>query len=192
MIMGAFKKILTPVDYIRIEHPEKRVFDIYIPLIASLAIAAFIFSLDKPVPIIAKDGLISVINGILQILSGFYIASMAAVATFQKSGMDSIMDGTPPTLKGKDLTRRKFLTYLFGYLAFASIIMYLIGGGLQLLSPTLSSAQWAKICWVKISFVVIYLFIIANIICTTILGMYFMIDKMHDEKPKLNSEHKDL
>ncbi|MCP5581302.1 hypothetical protein NL290_27875, partial [Klebsiella pneumoniae] len=65
-------------------------------------------------------------------------------------------------------------------------------GGLQLLSPTLSSAQWAKICWVKISFVVIYLFIIANIICTTILGMYFMIDKMHDEKPKLNSKHKDL
>ncbi|HII3258226.1 TPA: hypothetical protein ACY3ID_005021, partial [Citrobacter amalonaticus] len=172
--MSAFRKILTPIDYIRIKHPEKRVFDIFIPLIVSVCITGFIFYLDRPIPIISKDGLISVINGILQILSGFYIASMAAVATFQKSGMDTVMDGSPPTLKGRDLTRRKFLTYLFGYLAFISIIMYLIGGGIQLLSPTLSHTQWIKIACVKIIFVWIYLFIVANIICTTILGMYFM------------------
>ncbi|HEE0139754.1 TPA: hypothetical protein R8G72_000830 [Citrobacter youngae] len=190
--MSAFKKILTPIDYIRIKHPEKRVFDIFIPVIISTLITTLIFCLDRPISIISKDGLISVINGILQILSGFYIASMAAVATFQKPGMDSVMDGTPPTLKGKDLTRRKFLTYLFGYLAFASIIMYLIGGGIQLMSPTLSHTQWIKVPWVKITFVGIYLFIISNIICTTILGMYFMIDKMHDEKPKLIAKHKEL
>lgn len=190
--MSTFKKILTPINYVRIKHPEKRVFDIFIPLIIAILITIFIFSLDTPIPIISKDGLISVINGILQILSGFYIASMAAVATFQKSGMDSIMDGAPPTLKGKELTRRKFLTYLFGYLAFSSIMMYLIGGGIQLLSPTLNHTQWIKITWIKISLVAMYLFIIANIICTTILGMYFMIDKMHDEKPKLNAKHKDF
>lgn len=190
--MSAFKKILTPTDYIRIKHPEKRVFDIIIPFIVSACITGFIFYLDNPISIISKDGLISVINGILQILSGFYIASMAAVATFQKTGMDIVMDGSPPTLKGKELTRRKFLTYLFGYLAFTSIIMYLIGGGIQLLAPTISHTQWIQIAWVKIILIELYLFIISNIICTTILGMYFMIDKMHDEKPKLNPTHREF
>lgn len=190
--MGAIKKILTPVDYVRIKHPEKRVFDVTIPLILSIAITSFLFCLDKPVSLLAKDGLISVINGILQILSGFYIASMAAVATFQKKGMDNVMDGTPPTLKGEELTRRKFLTYLFGYLAFASIFMYLAGGGMQLIATTISNISWMKIPFVKFIMVGIYNFIIANIICTTILGMYFMIDKMHNETAVLNRRHKDI
>ncbi|WP_313129508.1 hypothetical protein [Pseudescherichia vulneris] len=190
--MSSIKKMLTPVDYVRIKHPEKRVFDFAIPLILSLVITAFIFTLDRPIALIAKDGLISVVNGILQILSGFYIASMAAVATFQKKGMDNIMDGAPPTLNGKDLTRRKFLTYLFGYLAFSSIFMYLSGGGLQLLSATISNVAIFKIVFVKFILVAIYIFIILNIICTTILGMYFMIDKMHDEKNELNNRHRNL
>lgn len=190
--MGAINKILTPVDYIRIKHPEKRVFDFWIPLILSVIISVFLYILDKPIPILPKDGLVSVVNGILQILSGFYIASMAAVATFQKPGMDSKMDGTPPTLKGKELTRRKFLTYLFGYLAFTSIFMYLAGGGLQLLNLTINHIAWLKIAGIKYFLIALYLFIIANIICTTILGMYFMIDKMHDEKPTLNMNHKKL
>lgn len=190
--MSALTKILTPVDYIRIKHPEKRVFDIIIPLVVSIVITVFIFSLDKPIALVSNNGLISIINGILQILSGFYIASMAAVATFQKQGMDSVMDGFPPTLKGKELTRRKFLTYLFGYLAFTSILMYLVGGGVQLLSSTLSSSKMIEYPVIKIGLVGIYLFIVSNILCTTILGMYFMIDKMHDEKPKLNIKHKDL
>lgn len=190
--MSALKKILTPVDYIRIKHPEKRVFDFVIPLIISVIVTTFIFCLDKPIMLTSKDGLISIINGILQILSGFYIASMAAVATFQKQGMDSVMDGFPPILKGKELTRRKFLTYLFGYLAFSSILTYLAGGGVQLLSSTLTSSKIMEFPVIKIGLVGIYLFIVSNILCTTILGMYFMIDKMHDEKPKLNVKHKDL
>lgn len=190
--MGAFKKILTPVDYIRIKHPEKRVFDFTIPLFLSLVITFFVFCLDKPIVLLAKDGLVSVVNGILQILSGFYIAAMAAVATFQKPGMDQVMDGTPPTLKGKVLSRRKFLTYLFGYLAFTSIFMYLAGGGLQLLALTITNILWLKITWVKFILVASYIFIITNIISTTILGMYFMIDKMHDDKNTLSQKHKDL
>lgn len=190
--MGAFKKILTPVDYIRIKHPEKKVFDVAIPLIFSVIITSFIFYLDNPITLLAKDGLISVVNGILQILSGFYIAAMAAVATFQKTGMDEVMDGSPPKLKGKDLTRRKFLTYLFGYLAFSSIFMYLAGGGLQLLNSTITHIWLFKNIVAKFIFVFIYIFIIANIICTTILGMYFMIDKMHDEKEVLKQNHKNV
>ncbi|WP_454834492.1 hypothetical protein [Rahnella aceris] len=190
--MSAFNKILTPINYIRINHPEKRVFDFWIPLFTSVIIGLLLFSLDKPIVLIGKDGLVSVVNGILQILSGFYIASMAAVATFQKKGMDDPMDGTPPTLKGEELTRRKFLTYLFGYLAFASILLYFIGGGLQLLSLNIGKFVWINILIIKECLVILYLFTVMNILCTTLLGMYFMIDKMHNEKVKLNLDHKNF
>lgn len=190
--MSALSKILTPINYLRINHPEKRVFDFWIPVAASIALGLGLLLLDSPITLLNKDGLVSVVNGILQILSGFYIASMAAVATFQKDGMDDVMDGTPPTLKGVDLTRRKFLTYLFGYLAFASILLYFIGGGLQLLAPTIGKIAWINLLLIKQALVTIYLFFVMNILCTTLLGMHFMIDKMHDDKKKLNMSHKDF
>ncbi|HEN3281139.1 TPA: hypothetical protein U5D21_002992 [Yersinia enterocolitica] len=187
--MSALSKIATPINYIWICHPEKRVFDFWIPALASISLGLFLLFLDKPIAILSKDGLISVVNGILQILSGFYIASMAAVATFQKDGMDDLMDGVPPKLKGVSLTRRKFLTYLFGYLAFSSILLYFIGGGLQLLAPTIAKIAWINIASVKQIFVTIYLFIVMNILCTTVLGMHFMIDKMHDDKKTVKLNH---
>jgi len=188
--MSALSKMLTLINYLKIKHPEKRVFDFWMPALISLVIGFLLYLLDRPIPLLSKDGLISVVNGILQILSGFYIASMAAVATFQKNGMDDIMEGTPPTLDGQDLTRRKFLTYLFGYLAFSSIVFYFIGGGLQLLAPTIEKTEWMHHALVRQPLLIIYLFFIMNILSTTILGMHFMIDKMHNEKPKLKAEHK--
>jgi len=190
--MSAVSKILTPINYVRIKHAEKRVFDLWTPILLSIGTGITLFCLEKPVNLINKDGLISVINGILQILSGFYIASMAAVATFQKDGMDSIMAGSPPTLKGVELTRRKFLTYLFGYLAFASILLYFIGGGAQLLAPTIHNIDWLNIKIIKYISVTFYIFFIMNIFCTTILGMHFMIDRMHDDVKTLKIEHNEF
>lgn len=183
--MGIIKKVLTPVDYIRINHPEKRWFDFYVPIFFAVIVSICVFMLPKHIALIGKDGLVSLTNGILQILSGFYIASMAAVATFQKDGMDAVMDGYPPTLRGKDLTRRKFLTYLFGYLAFLSIAMYFLGGTAQILSKNISEIDFFKISAIKYSLLGVYLFFIFNILTTTVLGMYFMIDKMHENKSQL-------
>ncbi|EIS0823132.1 hypothetical protein LY062_004648, partial [Salmonella enterica] len=141
--------------------------------------------LPKNISLIGKDSLISLVNGILQILSGFYIASMAAVATFQKKGMDNIMDGVAPTLRGKKLTRRRFLTYLFGYLAFMSITLYFVGGTVQLMSSSIKELHLSQYGWLKNLCLFIYLSFVCNILSTTALGMFFMIDKMHEEKPEL-------
>ncbi|EBS2696121.1 hypothetical protein ZQ65_24090 [Salmonella enterica subsp. enterica serovar Newport] len=181
--MSVFSKVFTPVDYVRIKHPEKRFFDCVLPVITAIAITIVISVLPKSVSIIGKDSLVSLVNGILQILSGFYIASMAAVATFSKEGMDDVMQGEPPKLKKQKLTRRKFLTYLFGYLAFMSIALYFIGGALQLTSSSIKELHLSSI--LKAALLFCYLTAVCNIIYTTALGMFFMIDKMHDEKTKL-------
>lgn len=183
--MSVFSKVFTPIDYVRIKHPEKRFFDWILPVLTAAAITVVISILPKSVSIIGKDSLVSLVNGILQILSGFYIASMAAVATFSKEGMDDVMQGEPPKLKKQKLTRRKFLTYLFGYLAFMSMALYFLGGALQLTSTSIKELHLSSIPIVKGILLFFYLTAVCNIIYTTALGMFFMIDKMHDEKTKL-------
>lgn len=181
-------KLFKPMGYIGIKHSEKRWYDIFIPAILAVLTAIIIFTLPKPIALIGKDSLISLVNGILQILSGFYIASMAAVATFQKDGMDKPMDGIPPTLNGKALTRRNFLTYLFGYLAFMSILMYFVGGFIQLSASNISFWMVDVHFSVKFFLVTIYLFAVSNILTTTALGMHFLIDKIHRTEPKFVDE----
>ncbi|MDA5602982.1 hypothetical protein LRM19_01155 [Enterobacter sp. PI-10] len=188
--MSLFAKILTPVDYLMISHNEKKWFDFFLPVIAAGIAVLILNLLPKSISIIGKDSLVSLVNGILQILSGFYIASMAAVATFQKKGMDSVMDGVPPRLRGKKLTRRRFLTYLFGYLAFISITLYFVGGALQLTSSSIKEFHIFQYGWLKNICVFIYLSFVCNILSTTALGMFFMIDKMHEEKAELNIPEK--
>ncbi|HBM0098366.1 TPA: hypothetical protein LT061_004937 [Salmonella enterica subsp. enterica serovar Blitta] len=183
--MSLLSKIITPIDYLMISHNEKKWFDFILPITVSCIAVIIINILPKNISLIGKDSLISLVNGILQILSGFYIASMAAVATFQKKGMDNIMDGVAPTLRGKKLTRRRFLTYLFGYLAFMSITLYFVGGTVQLMSSSIKELHLSQYGWLKNLCLFIYLSFVCNILSTTALGMFFMIDKMHEEKPEL-------
>lgn len=183
--MSLIAKIITPIDYLMISHNEKKWFDFILPIIASFIAVLIINVLPKNISLIGKDSLISLVNGILQILSGFYIASMAAVATFQKKGMDAVMDGVAPTLRGKKLTRRRFLTYLFGYLAFISISLYFLGGAVQLTSTSIKELHLSQYSILKNTCLFIYLTFVFNILSTTALGMFFMIDKMHEEKPEL-------
>lgn len=178
-------KLFKPLSYIRIKHVEKRWFDFILPIVTTLSFLYLVSCLSVPIKLLGKDGLVSLINGLLQILAGFYIASMAAIATFNKEGMDDVMDGTPPKLKGIDLTRRQFLTYLFGYLAFCSIGLYFIGGFAQLANVSLSHLANSSPSFIKTLFVGLYIFSISNIMYTTVLGMHFMIDKIHRKKDKV-------
>ncbi|MBH0074932.1 hypothetical protein I6F48_05045 [Pseudoalteromonas sp. SWYJ118] len=175
-------KLFKPISYIRIKHYEKSWFDFILPLGTTLLFFFIIYCLSEPIRLLGKEGLVSLVNGLLQILAGFYIASMAAIATFNKEGMDDIMDGTPPTLNGVELTRRQFLTYLFGYLAFCSICLYFIGGFAQLASLSLFHLVSLSSPFLKILLVGLYIFAISNIMYTTVLGMHFMIDKIHRKK----------
>lgn len=196
--MIVFDKLLKPLDYMRIEHAEKAWFDVRLPVILAVACMIILYHLPIPVAFTGNNGMISLVNGIFQILSGFYIASMAAVATFQKEGMDDIMDGVPPKLKIiknkkttiKILTRREFLTYLFGYLAFMSIFMYFAGGFIQLASGSVSMLASNIAPWFKYLLVGVYMFVVFNILCTTVLGMHFMIDKIHRPKNKIINNNK--
>ncbi|WP_256745114.1 hypothetical protein, partial [Aeromonas hydrophila] len=172
--------------YVLISSTEKRWFDFGLPLIfAAMSILVIYVFLPQPISFIGKDSIISLSNGILQILSGFYIASMAAVATFNREGMDDLMEGSDrPKLRGLALSRRSFLSYLFGYLAFMSIAMYFAGGLVQLASGTIHSFCIEYPFW-KMVLATLYLLTLWNILFTTVLGMHFLIDRIHRSKPEM-------
>jgi hypothetical protein len=186
--------LLRPLDYLRIEHPSKRLYDFVLPLILSVLFTGLLLVLPVQIEVLGSNGLVSIFTSLLQILIGFYIASLAAVATFDREIMDSVMVGHPPilkkTVKGEieeeQLTRRRFLSLMFGYLSLLSFFLYFFGAFVNLLEPSLLSLTSVKtLPYLKWGFVFIFLFLASNLFITTLLSLYYMADRIHRDDPKL-------
>lgn len=186
--------LLRPLDYLRIHHPSKVRYDFWLPLTIAIVSTVLLILLPVKVPILGSSGLISIFTGLLQILIGFYIASLAAVATFDREIMDSVMAGQPPILKRKidneteeeELTRRRFLSLMFGYLSLLSFFLYFLGTFVNLVAPSLLTLVSVKILpYLKWGLVFVFLFLASNLFITTLLGLYYMSDRIHRGDPKL-------
>ena len=110
-------QLLRPYAYLQIEHPKKYIYDWVIPFLLTaffLVICLIFVDYDN---YFSSSGLISKFLDFVEILPGFYIAALAAIATFQRNDIDQHMPNPAPKLnikiKGKDqnieLTRRRFL-----------------------------------------------------------------------------------
>lgn len=172
-------KLCTPLRYLKIKHKEKTFFDLILPLIATICFLGVNHLLPSPLLFTGEKSIISIVNGILQMLSGFYIASLAAVATFSRAEIDEEMLNAPK-LDGIPVTRRLFLTHLFGYLAIISILLYFVGGFVQISTNNLHFLEnleyYCYLSWIPQA---IYIFGLFNLIFVTLLGLYFMIDRIH-------------
>jgi len=191
--MRVLLRLIRPLDYLRIHHHEKRWYDWYLPGILSIIMLLAIHYLPVRPKILGHDGLIYYVVELLKILTGFYIASLAAIATFNKPGMDEIMPGDPPTIsttfRGRrttsSLTRRRFLCLLFGYLAFMSMILYFGGAAAGLIAKNAKLVIPVRFFpFFKLSGLYLYLFCVSNLVITTLLGLFYMVDRIHREDPK--------
>ena len=144
--------------------------------------------LSPHVNILGEGGLVASINSSIGFLIGFYIAALAAVATFEHKSLDKKLAGKPAVFvyyqAGKqwneELTRRKFLSFLFGYCSFISIILFMAGvfaqifhDAIRILVPTQHHVLLTAI------FVAGYMFVFFNLIITTFLGLFYLTDRLH-------------
>lgn len=186
------RRLTRPLDYLRIEHPSKRYYDRWVPLFFATPMIIWFVFIPGGVSIFSPSGVVDKINGLLQILTGFYIASLAAVATFNKESMDKPMIGEPPILdvgEGKApeiLTRRRFLSLMFGYLALSSLFLYIMGifavSSAAVIKDILSDSL---VVLVRAAGAIIYFFLFSNIVVTTLLGLFYMSDRIHRHEPEL-------
>ncbi len=186
--MKALRRLLYPLNYWLIKHPEKKWYDFIFPAILTVLFLFFYISMPLSVCLSGPEGILTAIMNLLQMLIGFYIASLAAVATFNKPGMDDLMRGTPPTLmtkvrgkkQSKELTRRRFLCLLLGYLALTGVGLYFSGKLAVLFKENLLfflGSQYYEIG--KLAFVAFYVYAASHLIVTTLLGLYYMVDRIH-------------
>ena len=142
--------------------------------------------------------LVEKMTSFIGLLSGFFIASLAAIATFGGKGLDSEMIGNGKvTLTHKSpcgdnddveaLTRRRFLSFLFGFLAFMSIVCSLLGM-VAFFADQINIGLYSQnlVNYGFPFFWIIYSFFIGTIISNTLLGLFYLTDRMHRSERKIN------
>lgn len=181
-------QLLTPFRYLRIELPLKWKVDFGLPLVLGGVMTALVLTIHPGMHLFGEGGFVELFTNLLRILVGFYIAALAAVATFQSPTLDQRLDGDdailPDCIRGVPLrvklTRRRFLSLLFGHLAVMAIFLYFIGGFAALLSEGLNAlVSEANKGWMKALFIFVYSTASAHLLTVTLLGLFYLSYRIH-------------
>ncbi|RWU12456.1 hypothetical protein [Xanthomonas phaseoli] len=178
MILKVITQLLAPAGYLRIrtDHGEKLVIDWLFPALAALAVTAVWVRWPTLMPLRGDKGFVSSIGSLMQVLVGFYVAALAAVATFPSGPLDQEANGMK--LRGKGLKRRLFLASLFGYLALLGLVLLtfsLFREVPSLLAKNLGSAA----TYVVPGLLFVYQFVFWQMVFITLLGLYYLSDRVH-------------
>jgi hypothetical protein len=127
------------------------------------------------------------VNAALQVLVGFYVAALAAIATFNSPSLDQTLADNMSLREGgtsHPVTRREMLSYLFGYLSclgFAVMLAGLFVVPIRFLMTLVVPLGWFRTA----AYVVLWLYISAiwSLFFTTLLGLYYMVYRMHRADP---------
>jgi hypothetical protein len=196
MLKELIYEMTRGVAYRKIKHPEMWIYRTLLPLVGCLALLAIYICLPVKPVFIGPAGIIPNLLTVISTLPGFYFAGLAAVATFQGPGMDTVMEEPAPKLpilvKGEpveiDLTRRQFLTHLFAYLVIISFILCLgllamsgLAGALEYWQMQLAKTAYGPWLWCSGGFVfgLAFLWLFCSMLVTTLHGIYFLTDRMH-------------
>ena len=185
MKMRKYQQLLTPLSFLRVRSPELPVYQWQLPAILSAIAVIAYYALPVSPPVFTDKGLVNTVNGLLNTLIGFYIAALAAVATFPNASLDAKMKGRAPTITTfrqdqtfeETLTRRRFLVILFGYCAFISIMLFALGVISLLVAPSFSKVAWLPA--MRLAWLSVYFSMAASLFVATLLGLHYLIDRMH-------------
>jgi cytochrome c biogenesis factor len=189
-------QLTRPIAFRQIKHPALRIINVYAPGgLAVLVIFLFLLLPIKP-KLFGDDSITSNALLFVTVLPGFFIAALAAVATFPSDSLNEIMPAPAPTLVMRtgdklapvELTSRIFLCHLFSYLTVLSFAGFLLGAGSDQLAPSalyfvskLPSPEVSAFVMylLHIGYIALLTWVFANLIVTTIYGLYFLVERIH-------------
>ncbi|MEE9871797.1 MAG: hypothetical protein PBV86_13550 [Delftia lacustris] len=182
--------LLRPFSFLTITHPTRKplIINWVVPIIlAGLVTSIGLFTADK-IDVFGSSGLISRLLGFVQSLPGFYIAALAAIATFNNKDMLKPMPGTPPIgtvvyngyPERVPMNRRRFLSSMFAYLTVLSIGLTLLAVIYLTVAPTVKDVVSAVHCQIlKSAAIYIYLVFVCQMVAVTLWGLYYLGDRLH-------------
>lgn len=182
--------------YLSIRHPSINWYTVRLPVILATALCVIYVLLPVKPRLLGDGGLLGSMLGVIATLPGFYFAALAAIATFDRPGMDNEIPAPAPRIDvivhGKpepvDLTRRMFLSYLFSYLTTLSLGLCGLILALNALHPTIimistSINGWehaAQIHSIGRAIIFIAISLPASALAiTTLHGIFFLTERLH-------------
>jgi hypothetical protein len=203
-MIWAAKQLLTPCNYLRIKQGDtllqsKAVYDFVLPIILTVATSAIGLALSTPLSLNKHPGLVKSITDLLALLIAFYMAALAAVATFQRDGLDNSMAGSPATLRrnhkesgykfNQILSYRQFIAYLFGYLSFLSLLLFtflvlLVKAYPLAVKKIGTNFPFSKFIYQSSELIIFFAFFFAlwQLVTTSMLGIHFLAERLQNLK----------
>lgn len=180
--------LLSPLRYLSIRHGWWLRYNVICPLLGGFAVGAIIYATPNTNPIFGTDGLLKSLEPTLAIIGGFFVAALTLVTSEKTEVLKAPVGGeSPPSLNGEVLSRRRFLAYLFGYLAFSSFALIGISVLAGLLKPLVASFHLEA--WEKIASTLAATFAgawLTHIIVATLLGLYYFTERLQVSDRRLN------
>lgn len=131
-------RLLAPLNYLRIWHPEKTRYDFLIPGVATAALWLAYTAMEPKPALFGDGGLLRFTRDLLVMTVPFLVGALAAVALGAPSGyLDRRTVGAELVLHGEILTLRQFVCHLLGYLCFLGLVTLAGAVFAELLKPVL-------------------------------------------------------
>ena len=116
-------RLLAPVRYLLIRHPEKITYDIIVPFAVAVAAWLVYWFVDPKPALFGPEGLLHFARDLLIMAVPFMVGALAAVGMGSPgTHMDSKPVGVELRLDGRSLTLRQFICYMLGYLCFVGLV----------------------------------------------------------------------
>jgi hypothetical protein len=144
------------------------------------------------VSLYTDGGMIAKILGFVQVLPGFYIAALAAIATFNKIDIDKTMPAPAPKIdimvQGRsvviELTRRRFLCSMFAFLTAESLIIIVLAIFSQSIYVPLKAIIYSSLqIWTSGLFILMFFLLFWQMIITSFWGLFYLGDRLHQPDP---------
>lgn len=180
MIIEALRVIFSPLGYLKARNATKLYWDWIFPSLIAMATCCLFATPWIHLTIFGEKGVVHGVNELLQVLVGFYIAALAAVASLANPSLDRGISGEPILLGKNTLSRRQFLCLALSYLSLLSIIVYGMGLASELTADTFREAVPAHLhLYFRGIFGVIYGLSVAQLGCITSVTLFYLGERIH-------------
>lgn len=181
--------LFRPFAFLTIAHPSRLPFWVnwVLPIGATAAIVATLAWFNVQINVFGDQGLIAKLLAFVQTLVGFFIASLAAVASFNSRHLDRTMPHPAPTMIVKyngaletvKLTRRRFLCAMFAYLTALSFIFSMVAIAALTIAPPLAATISPIVAWIlKQTGMFIFLVACFQMTSVTFWGLFYLGERM--------------
>lgn len=185
---NSYKFIFRVFAYLAIKDSRKNSIDWHLPIGLSILSTVFVLLLMEYAEM--HDLFIMLIN-FIQILPGFFIAALAAIATFDKKDLDELMASPSPRIKisrngGVEeirLSRRRYLTLMFSFLTSESILIIVITAFSLKAIPSICKILISKNLYFPVigNVFLFFLFFLFfwQLIIVSFYGLYYLGERIH-------------